>query len=319
MLAHFDDAYRQAQNDRAGDAVRRRDAGLGRGVLGKATSRSWRIGSTGRSPTCCSMSFKTRRGCNGMCCGRSPSGSRRTAAADRSSASATRSRRSTAGAAAWPRSSIRPTKQLPEIVEQSLVESFRSSQVVIDTVNRVFADLPANAASHRVAGRRQPTGTALPSSTQRRRRIWPVVAACSSPSGPSEGEKQDVVTWQFAATHVAELARGNPDRTIGVLVRRNVAVARLIYELRSSHDLLCQRRRGQSAHRFRRRAIGSLALEAGRSSGRYGGAISRREIAARRRGRFHAIRRRRGGSPYWPSRFAIDWRATAMGRRSTSG
>ncbi|HEY2147194.1 MAG TPA: UvrD-helicase domain-containing protein, partial [Pirellulales bacterium] len=134
-------------------------------------------------------------------------------------------------------------KELPGIVEQSLAESYRSAPIVIDVVNRVFANLPVNA-----------------SLTE-----WPVVAnewhrryeehttAKGHLAGHSrllvaeravDGQKQEEATWAFAAKHVAELAGANPDRTIGVLVRRNKAVARLIYELRSIHKVFASEEGG---------------------------------------------------------------------------
>jgi ATP-dependent helicase/nuclease subunit A len=135
------------------------------------------------------------------------------------------------------------TNQLPKIVEQSLAESFRSSQVVIDTVNRAFSDLPANAALQEWPSVTSGWHSHYQQHTTAKARL-PGRCRLLVATRAEEGKKQDVVTWQFAAAHVAELARGNPDRTIGVLVRRNVAVARLIYELRTSHDLLASEEGG---------------------------------------------------------------------------
>ncbi|HKD36194.1 MAG TPA: UvrD-helicase domain-containing protein, partial [Pirellulales bacterium] len=133
--------------------------------------------------------------------------------------------------------------ELPGIVERSLAESHRSSPVIIDVVNRVFANLPDNASLQ----------------------DWPAVAAAWHERYDShttakghlaghcrllvaeridEGEKQEEVTWRFAAEHVAELAHANPNRTIGVLVRRNRGIARLIYELRSGHQVFASEEGG---------------------------------------------------------------------------
>ena len=135
------------------------------------------------------------------------------------------------------------TNQLPKIVEQSLVESFRSSQVVIDTVNRVFSDLPANAALQEWPAVTNGWHSRYQQHTTAKAHL-PGRCRLLVAKRAEDGEKQDVVTWQFAAAHVADLARGNPDCTIGVLVRRNVAVARLIYELRTNHDLLASEEGG---------------------------------------------------------------------------
>jgi ATP-dependent exoDNAse (exonuclease V) beta subunit len=133
--------------------------------------------------------------------------------------------------------------ELPGIVEQSLAKSYRSSPVIVDVVNRVFANLPANASLQE----------------------WPAVASSwhsryeehTTAKGhlaghcrllvaerAEEGQKQEETTWEFAAAHIAKVARANPERTIGVLVRRNRAVARLIYELRSVHKVFASEEGG---------------------------------------------------------------------------
>jgi ATP-dependent exoDNAse (exonuclease V) beta subunit len=58
----------------------------------------------------------------------------------------------------------------------------------------------------------------------------------TAPTAP-EGEEQSIVTLQWAAAEVARLHHEHPDRTIGILVRRNQAVARLIYALRHMHGI----------------------------------------------------------------------------------
>ena len=49
---------------------------------------------------------------------------------------------------------------------------------------------------------------------------------------PQEGQEQGIVTLQYAADEIVRLHRQAPGHSVGVLVRRNAAVARLIYELR---------------------------------------------------------------------------------------
>ena len=133
--------------------------------------------------------------------------------------------------------------ELPGIDEQSLAESYRSAPIVIDVVNRVFANLPVNESLTEwpaVAAewhRRYEEHTTAKGHLAGHSRLLIAKRA-------SEEQKQEEVTWQFAAKHVAELAGANPDRTIGVLVRRNRAVARLIYELRSIHKVFASEEGG---------------------------------------------------------------------------
>ncbi|MCH8923902.1 MAG: hypothetical protein IIA67_12235, partial [Planctomycetes bacterium] len=54
---------------------------------------------------------------------------------------------------------------------------------------------------------------------------------------PAEGEKQGDATLVFAAEEIGKIAAQNPGRSIGVLVRTNAAVARLIYELRTNQQV----------------------------------------------------------------------------------
>jgi ATP-dependent exoDNAse (exonuclease V) beta subunit len=122
-------------------------------------------------------------------------------------------------------------EELHGLTSRSLNQSWRSSPVVIDTVDRVFENLAANKvlekcseAAGRWAARFQRHTTAkgqLPGHCR-------LIAAPQA----KEGEDRDLATWRFAADEVARLHREAPGFTIGVLVRRNAAVARMIYELR---------------------------------------------------------------------------------------
>ncbi len=134
-------------------------------------------------------------------------------------------------------------QELPGVSEQSLVESYRSAQVVIDVVNRVFGNLPSNPALAEfpvVAScwnahfeQHKTTKTAL-------------TGCCRLLAAPqaAEEETQEAVTLRFASAHIAELAKLHPERTIGVLARRNKAIAPLIFELRSRHDVVASEEGG---------------------------------------------------------------------------
>jgi ATP-dependent helicase/nuclease subunit A len=134
-------------------------------------------------------------------------------------------------------------QELPGVSEQSLVESYRSAQVVIDVVNRVFDNLPRNPALAEfpvVASRwnahfeqHKTTKTALTGCCR----------LLAAPQAAEEGTRE-AVTLRFAAAHIAELAKQHPEQTIGVLARRNKAIAPLIFELRSRHDVVASEEGG---------------------------------------------------------------------------
>ena len=122
-------------------------------------------------------------------------------------------------------------EELPGLSARSLNKSWRSSPVIVDVVNRVFEGLAANAAlaDHAEAARRWAARFQHHTTAKE-----DLPGHCRLVAAPRAGddESQDVATWRFAAEEVARLHREAPGFTIGVLVRRNVAVARLIYELR---------------------------------------------------------------------------------------
>src|SRR5262249_10930770 len=123
-------------------------------------------------------------------------------------------------------------KELAGGGEDALVESFRSSPIVIDTVNRVFSNLPANAALGDFGAVTKAWPTRYQTHTTSKKHL---AGRCRLlvARRAEEGAKPDVATLQFAADHVADLVRQDNTRSIGVLVRKNAAVARLIYELRT--------------------------------------------------------------------------------------
>ncbi len=126
--------------------------------------------------------------------------------------------------------------ELPGVSEQSLSKSYRSSQPVIDTVNQVFTDLPANQALDRyVDVARQWRDWFQPHTTAKTQLVG-YTALCAAPRA-SDPKQQARATLEFAAERVAKLAAECPGKSIGVLTRRNKAVAQLIHLLRSKKKL----------------------------------------------------------------------------------
>ena len=114
-----------------------------------------------------------------------------------------------------------------------LARSYRSSPVVIDVVNRVFASLGENGALdefpdavERFAGGFEPHETA--------RRQLPGYAELRTVRRAGEGEKTEWVRLSAAAKLVKMLHEEAPGLRIGVLTRTNRAVARLLYEFSES-------------------------------------------------------------------------------------
>ncbi len=136
--------------------------------------------------------------------------------------------------------------ELVGLVDDALTESHRSSPVVIELVNRVFESLRTNGA----LGEYQAAANSW--SEQFARHSTARIALpgrCRLLTAPQAGANrrsrdQQLATLQYAAEVVAATAKRNPNRSIGVLVRRNKAVARMIYELRERHGLFASQEGG---------------------------------------------------------------------------
>ncbi|MBX9788789.1 MAG: UvrD-helicase domain-containing protein [Pirellulales bacterium] len=134
-------------------------------------------------------------------------------------------------------------QQLPGLTRETLATSYRSSPVIIDVVNQVFgtlasneelADTPAVGVNWSRHFTRHTTAKA----------DLPGYACLEVAPHPVSDEKVEVATLRYAAVAVARWARECPGRSIGVLVRTNKAIARLIYELRTHHDVLASEEGG---------------------------------------------------------------------------
>ncbi len=119
--------------------------------------------------------------------------------------------------------------EFPALDEQRLDQNFRSSQVVIDCVNRVFAGIADNTVLQR---------TCLVAAEKWSQRFSEHTTAKNLPgyccllTAAADNEDQGTATLRFAADEVVRLHGESPESEIGVLVRTNDTVARLIFELR---------------------------------------------------------------------------------------
>ena len=120
---------------------------------------------------------------------------------------------------------------LAGLSKHELARSFRSSQPVIDSVNRVFSGLTKHSNLERLEEPVRAWQEAFPKHSTERADRPGYVCLQVSPR-PKENQDPDQAHYEFAAAEVARLARQAPGRSVGVLVRTNQAVARMIYLLR---------------------------------------------------------------------------------------
>ncbi len=121
--------------------------------------------------------------------------------------------------------------ELTHLEPRSLNHSRRSSQVVIDMVNRIFEGIASKAVLQRHTAAAASWSERFQQHTTAQAHLPGYCRMLVAPQA-GEDEEQDVVTLKFAADEIATVHRRAPGRTIGVLVRKNATVARLIYELR---------------------------------------------------------------------------------------
>jgi ATP-dependent helicase/nuclease subunit A len=119
----------------------------------------------------------------------------------------------------------------PKLRRSSLATSFRSSPPIIETVNRVFDRLEnlAPLADRAAAVRAWKAGFEQHSTTLANLAGYARMVVAPRAEDPTP---QAEVTLAFAAEEIKRFTKEAPGRSVGVLVRDNQAVARLIYELR---------------------------------------------------------------------------------------
>jgi len=121
--------------------------------------------------------------------------------------------------------------EIPGVDRATLAESFRSAPAVIETVNRVFERLPRHNHLERFESHVRTWCEAVPRHTTAHRDRAGYVTLESAPRA-DESTFQVARTLAHAADRIASLVAASPGRSVGVLARKNEAVARLIYELR---------------------------------------------------------------------------------------
>lgn len=132
------------------------------------------------------------------------------------------------------------------LVEEALTESHRSAPVIIEAVNRVFRGLTTNGALGDYRDAAKCWSEQFNEHTTARSAL---PGRCRLLTAPKAGAsyrscEQQTATLEYAAKIVAGAAAENPGRSIGVLVRRNKAVGRLIHLLRERYGLFASQEGG---------------------------------------------------------------------------
>ncbi|MGL5096567.1 MAG: UvrD-helicase domain-containing protein, partial [Planctomycetia bacterium] len=125
---------------------------------------------------------------------------------------------------------------LPNLQCLPLDVSFRSAPKVIEAVNTIFTDLKNNPALKEREEEAALWAAGFNAHSTARNEFRGFVRLRAAPAvdaeDDAEGVKQNAVTLMYAARCIADLWRQAPGLSIGVLVRRNEAVGRLMAELR---------------------------------------------------------------------------------------
>jgi len=125
-------------------------------------------------------------------------------------------------------------RSLPSLAEEELKDSYRSSQVVLDTVNRVFESIEANSALegdelevHRDACRSWAAGFPTHEAAKELPGAAVVIEA-------REGDDTQRELVETTVRRVQRLTAEAPQASIGILLRRNAWAPRLIHRLREA-------------------------------------------------------------------------------------
>ncbi|PHS12510.1 MAG: hypothetical protein COA78_08085 [Blastopirellula sp.] len=121
--------------------------------------------------------------------------------------------------------------ELPDLKKEGLAQSFRSSIPVIETVNQIFDRLESHPKPDRaLEGIRYWKRFFEPHSTARKN--LPGHVTLETAWLDLEGKPSDSTVLDLTAKRIQEITQKNSNLTIGVLVRTNAMVGRVIYKLR---------------------------------------------------------------------------------------
>jgi ATP-dependent helicase/nuclease subunit A len=121
--------------------------------------------------------------------------------------------------------------ELTGLASQTLAQSYRSSPPVIDTVNRVFQNLTQHPHLDAYAAGVSQWQAQFPAHSTAKTDL-PGYACLEFAPQPGADDDESDVLFRYAAGEVARHVQEAPQCSVGVLVRTNNAVARMIYLLR---------------------------------------------------------------------------------------
>ncbi len=121
--------------------------------------------------------------------------------------------------------------QLDDLQHETLNESRRSAQPIIDTVNRVFTNLTDHPNLETLEHGVGQWCKKFERHTTAMHDLHGYAELITAPRGSAD-ERQIDATLRYTAEKIDELVQECPGRSVGVLCRRNTVVAQVIYELR---------------------------------------------------------------------------------------
>lgn len=121
--------------------------------------------------------------------------------------------------------------ELAGLENRGLNTSYRSAQPVIDTVNQVFQNLTNHPNLDKLAEPVAAWQAAFPEHSTARTSLAGHVTLATAPAAGDDEQQKDVL-FHYTAEQIRDLVAVAPRASVGILVRTNAAVARLIYLLR---------------------------------------------------------------------------------------
>jgi ATP-dependent exoDNAse (exonuclease V) beta subunit len=122
-------------------------------------------------------------------------------------------------------------EELTGLTSEELAKSYRSAQPIIDAVNAVFTQLMNHPNLDKLAGPVEQWQSQFPTHQTARTELAGYVTLATAPP-PAEGREPQDALFEHAAQLVKRTIDEAPRASVGVLVRTNTAVAKLIYRLR---------------------------------------------------------------------------------------
>ena len=175
-------------------------------------------------------------------------------------------------------------EQVAGLTAQQLDESYRSAQPVIDAVNQVFQNLTKHPQFDKLTEPWPRGSKQFPAALDGREANLPgYVTLADCARCRRGGRRPEAAVRVCRRARLREAVPTAPRRSIGVLVRTNTAVARLIYRAAASAAFQASEEGGNPLIDSPAVELILSLLRAGRSSGRQRGAVSPGEFAAGRR------------------------------------